>query len=212
MEHDGEHRAKRPNDAGPTGRRVAKNIEMLREDRGLTQAQLAERVESLGRPMSRQAVSKVEQGFRRVDVDDLVAISIALDTTPSRVLLPGVAGQDEVELLPAVSVPSLDAWRWANGEEPLPPHLAPPGRQALDASNSLATGGARINAFLRENRPHATPDGYFGRMFVHGDLTEAVVNVARLAREHGIPLAEVKHFVDFVYTTTLADEPGREEG
>ena len=88
--------------------------------------------------------------------------------------------------------------------------LAPPERQALDGSNSLATGGARINAFLRESRPHATPDGYFGRMFVHGDITEAVVSAARLAREHGIPLAEVKHFLDFVYTTTLADDaPGR---
>jgi transcriptional regulator with XRE-family HTH domain len=208
-----EHRPKRPSETGPAGRRAAANIERLREDRGLSQEELAEAAERLGRPMSRQMVGKTEQLDRRIDADDLMAFAVVLDTTPNRLLLPGSASDDQVELLPALIVTELEAWKWASGEEPLPPDLAPAGRRALDAPEErLATGG-RISAFLRENRPQATPDGHFGRMFVHGDLVDAVVSAARLAREHGVPLAEVKHFLEFIYTVTLADHaPGGDEG
>jgi transcriptional regulator with XRE-family HTH domain len=211
-----EHKPKRPNELGASGRRVAANIEKLREDRHLNQEQLAERVQNLGRPMTRQAISKVEGLDRRVDVDDLVALATALDVSPNRLLLPDSAGQDEVELLPNVIVRSLDAWHWAAGEEPLPSDVAQSGRQVPDPGDQDFVTSRRLNAFVRENRPQDKQTEPYGLMFTHGDLTDAVVTAARLAREHGISLAEVKFFLDFIYTVTLAQAEqtaqGKEEG
>jgi hypothetical protein len=51
--------------------------------------------------MSAYSISKIETTDRRIDVDDLVALAVALDTTPNRLLLPGaVSGTDDVELAP----------------------------------------------------------------------------------------------------------------
>jgi transcriptional regulator with XRE-family HTH domain len=77
---------RRANDLGPVGRQVARSIEALREDRRLTQKELADRVTALGRPATMQMISKIEQGARRVDVDDLAALAQALGVTPADLL------------------------------------------------------------------------------------------------------------------------------
>jgi transcriptional regulator with XRE-family HTH domain len=48
--------------------------------------ELSERLAALGRPILPSGLSKIEQGTRRVDVDDLVALADALETVPSRLL------------------------------------------------------------------------------------------------------------------------------
>src|SRR6478609_7894890 len=72
---------------GAVAERVRTNIKRIRQDRGLTGAQLADLLGALGRPMLPSAVNKIETGARRVDVDDLTAIALALNTTPNRLLL-----------------------------------------------------------------------------------------------------------------------------
>jgi transcriptional regulator with XRE-family HTH domain len=83
---------RRANDLGPVGRQVARSIEALREDRRLTQKELAARMTALGRPATMQMVSRIEQAERRVDVDDLAAIAQALGVAPAGLLqVPGTA-------------------------------------------------------------------------------------------------------------------------
>src|SRR3954454_23683106 len=41
-----------------------------------------------GRPILASGLGKIESGERRVDVDDLVALAVALDVSPVRLLLP----------------------------------------------------------------------------------------------------------------------------
>jgi transcriptional regulator with XRE-family HTH domain len=197
MEHEARAR-RRANEVGSSGRRAAANLEAIREDRRLSQDELAEAVERLGRPMTRQIVGKTEAGDRRIDVDDLVAFAVALGVTPNRLLMPDSAGQVQAELLPELTVSELDEWKCASGEEQLPADNAEPGV---------------AGRFLRENRPHAVPDGYFGGMHLHRDLLEAVIGVANLARKYGIPLAEIKFNLDAAYVHAVPDdEPGGEEG
>jgi transcriptional regulator with XRE-family HTH domain len=117
--------ARRAIEIGAVGRRVAENLTRLRERRRLSQEALAGLVQRLGRPMSGPVVSKTEQLDRRVDVDDLVALAVALGVSPNRVLLPEVGDlsrrePDLVDLAPAVRVTAVDAWRWAAGDAPLP--------------------------------------------------------------------------------------------
>ena len=49
---------------------------------------LAERVKETGRAMSASALSKIENGDRRVDVDDLTVFAYILQTTPAALLTP----------------------------------------------------------------------------------------------------------------------------
>lgn len=66
------------------------------------------------------ALSKIEGRERGVDVDDLVALAIALGVNPSRLLLPGEAGEQDVPLTPTRSTPGWAAWQWADAFAPLP--------------------------------------------------------------------------------------------
>ena len=58
---------------GDTGRRVAQNVRALRLERNLTQAELA-----IMAGLPSQSVTEIENGARRVDVDDLVALAHVL--------------------------------------------------------------------------------------------------------------------------------------
>jgi transcriptional regulator with XRE-family HTH domain len=66
---------------GTTGEVVKANIRECRLKRELTQAELAEKA---GLPS--QSITEIENGARRVNVDDLVAISSALRVSNARLL------------------------------------------------------------------------------------------------------------------------------
>lgn len=72
-------------DLGPVGRVVKENVRECRVKRGLTQAQLAEKAD-----LPTQSITEIENGARRVTVDDLVSICGALRVTPNRLL--GIKG------------------------------------------------------------------------------------------------------------------------
>lgn len=102
----------------------------------------------IGRPVAATAITKIEAGDRRVDVDDLVALAIALDVSPVTLLLPDIDSVTNIEadvintskavqLTENVSVPWEIAWRWAHGTDQLP------GRRSVSSSK-----------FFEENRPY----------------------------------------------------------
>ncbi len=172
--------ARRAIEIGAVGRRVAENLARLRELRHLNYTDLSGLLGRTGRTLSAETLGKVERRERRIDVDDLVALAVALDTTPNRLLLPGSANADEpVELAPDVTVSALDGWKWATGEEPL--HSVPAPGQPLIRND-------RERWFTRENQPHNLPEPYFRN--VGHDVRDypAVVRMAAAvlmeAREH----------------------------
>ena len=121
---------------------VARNVGELRGRRQFSVRDLSRRLEELGTPMLASAISKIENGQRKVTVDELVALARALNVSPVRLLLPGK---------PDTSGDSAAAnarrewewhamWRWAVGEEPL-------------ARERRPLTDPRIREFIRENRP-----------------------------------------------------------
>ncbi|MYR07460.1 helix-turn-helix domain-containing protein [Gordonia sp. SID5947] len=64
---------------GPVGRTVAANVTRYRKRQGFTMRDLAEDLAQRRWPISASAISQIENGARRVDVDDLFALAIALD-------------------------------------------------------------------------------------------------------------------------------------
>lgn len=63
---------------GEASANVAANIRELREAQGLSLEDVAARCLRLGRKIDRTAIHRMEQGRRRVDVDDLVVMTKAL--------------------------------------------------------------------------------------------------------------------------------------
>lgn len=97
---------------GPTGETVRANIRTLRELRGYSQTDLSQRLNAGGYQLSTNAISQIEIGARRVDVDDLMALAAAIEVTPLALLLPPVMGADVYR--PVTGYPSAasmtDVW------------------------------------------------------------------------------------------------------
>jgi transcriptional regulator with XRE-family HTH domain len=65
--------------------------------------------------MPRTGLSEIENGGRRVTVDDLMALAVALDVTPNDLLLPWDDSQGPEEATALGSVTPKDVWPWADG-------------------------------------------------------------------------------------------------
>lgn len=103
---------------GPTAEAVSKNIRRTREQRGLTIYELAAKLQAVGRPVAPSAVAKMERAERQVTVDDLVAVALALNTSPISLLLPAVWGDVPVQLTTGQRLTARTAWRWIRGMSP----------------------------------------------------------------------------------------------
>ncbi len=116
---------------GPAGRAVAANLRRLREARGHSLRGLSDKMRQAGRPLSADAINKIENGrppadggpeagapVRRVDADDLVALAVVLNVAPNALLLPAIWSDEQVQLTEDVSVTAKQAWLWAEGRAP----------------------------------------------------------------------------------------------
>ncbi len=105
---------------GPSGERLRRNVQRRRKELGLDLAALSERLADLGRPIGVSGLSKLEQGTRRVDADDLVALSAALDASPGWMLLAPVSIVPTVApLTNTAQFASRALWEWITGLRPL---------------------------------------------------------------------------------------------
>jgi transcriptional regulator with XRE-family HTH domain len=106
------------NPLGPVGEYLRRNVERIREARGLNKKDLSDAVAGLGRPIPPLGISRVEAGTRRVDADDLVALAIALNVSPNALLLPPKWTDEQVQIAPGLSLNAKTAWLWAEGRAP----------------------------------------------------------------------------------------------
>jgi transcriptional regulator with XRE-family HTH domain len=158
------------------------NLRRIRQEQGLSYAELSRRLTATGHPISDTGLLKTERGDRRVDVDDLAALAAALDVSPARLLLPGldIADPEPAALTSGVSADPAALWAWSAGETPL-------GAAPVTADSPREDRSAEIR-FSRANRPHhwhAAPppalpvtDGP-ARMLAITALTAAVIEAFR---------------------------------
>lgn len=112
--------AEKRNPLGATGETVASNVKRIREAQRLPYAELSRKLSELGRPIATLGLSRIENGERRVDADDLVALSVVLGVTPVSLLMPHTDSADD-----RVSIPGLpytqakQVWRWLTADPPV---------------------------------------------------------------------------------------------
>lgn len=179
---------------GPTGERVAQNLRNLRDARQISRQKLSERMESLERKIVPSGIEKIERQTRRVDVDDLVALALALDTTPNALLMPHAADETEAYLTPNVHGSAAKLWRWATGERALPDIWGSDDRRVFDLD--------REERFRRENRPHEPLSQFtLADMERHRDVLQPLERAVHTALEAGIPLDAILAHVELVQTS-----------
>lgn len=151
--------------------RVAANIKGAREGQGLDLKGLSARLDKMGHGISYSSLSRIENGTRRVDVDDLVHLALALRTTPNRLLIgPSADGRDAVTIGP-VETTALRAWQWVNGDA----------RLLEDPTESAAAYRARV----RPDAPHVghrLPPGDV----LHSDAFAQFGDALRALRDAGV--------------------------
>ena len=107
-------------DLGGTGETVRANVRRLRG--GMQYKELSERLAELGNPIPPLGLRRIENGERRVTVDDLCALAVAFDVSPLTLLLPpdGVwVAASRLTGVPHREVAHNTQWLWGLGEEPL---------------------------------------------------------------------------------------------
>jgi transcriptional regulator with XRE-family HTH domain len=105
--------------AGTPEGRVAERISELRDERGLSQGDLAQLCHEAGFPFSVDAIQRLERGQRRVNVNTLVGLACALNVSPLVLILP-TEGGDGVELTSSVTAPGGEVYEWFVGARPAP--------------------------------------------------------------------------------------------
>lgn len=157
---------------------VAANVVRLRRVGGLTVRELSRRLETLGDKLLPSAVTKIEQGQRGVDVQDLVSLSLALGVHPPALLLPPLGGGPPVHLTSAVSYPIQEVCPWMHGSLPLP----------QTAFASLTTD--EVDEFLRRALP--------GRLYraMHGSMNSALRDLVFLLQS--IPSSKGERRAEYV--------------
>jgi transcriptional regulator with XRE-family HTH domain len=101
---------------GPIADRVTESVRTHRLRRGLSHRQLSARLAEIGHPILPSGIAKIEDGSRRVDVDDLVALALALRVPLPLLLMPASDTGQPVELTEETNMKFTDAWRWVRGE------------------------------------------------------------------------------------------------
>lgn len=106
--------------------RTGQAIAEMRTRRRLTAVDLANRTRELGYPISRVAISKIENGTRagKLDVAEIIVLARALNVAPVQLIYPNLP-DGPVEVLPGTVVRAREALLWASGEQNLPATVRP---------------------------------------------------------------------------------------
>ncbi|MCX5586030.1 helix-turn-helix domain-containing protein [Streptomyces erythrochromogenes] len=117
---DDKRRVRSATQYGPSASAVATNVRRIREARGMSIYALSGLLAKSGRPIAASAVAKIERQERQVTVDDLIALAVALNVSPSALYLPLDDDPSHViEITGAGEQPADRAWDWADGQRPL---------------------------------------------------------------------------------------------
>lgn len=108
--------AGKKSELGPIGEASSDNVKRLREEMRLSYAEMSRTLEEIGRPIPPLGLRRIEEGERRIDVDDLVALAIVLQVSPLAILLPN---SDTAVVSGGPRYPRGRVWQWAQGTTPL---------------------------------------------------------------------------------------------
>lgn len=137
---------------------MAASVKRLRAEQRLTLDQLGKRLAEVGRPILASGLSKIEQGDRAVDVDDLVALALALEVNPNVLLMPAQADATKTEVTEDVTASTRQAWHWVAGESPLARWLPDGTLGGYRDERGVYHGLSSLSRWYELTNPHKSDD------------------------------------------------------
>lgn len=99
------------------GEVLRRNVKRLREGQRLTYVELSDRLKQTGNPIPLIGLRRLEQGERRVDVNDLVALAYVLGVSVVDLLVPSdKTGNTPYDVTPEIRVTVKRARDWISGQ------------------------------------------------------------------------------------------------
>ncbi|RIU38684.1 helix-turn-helix domain-containing protein [Mycobacteroides abscessus] len=105
---------------GAAGDAVRHNVRRLRDAQGVSAAELSKKLAKLRRPIPLVGIQRIEAGTRRVDADDLVALSVALGVSPITLLMPHTPNPDTKLLIAGIKMAARGLWDWLRADRQIP--------------------------------------------------------------------------------------------
>jgi transcriptional regulator with XRE-family HTH domain len=97
---------------------TAERVRSLRIRNGMSQQNLADRMNHLGARVDRSVVAKVEAGKRAVSLEDAFRFALALDVAPVHLLVP-TDSDESIPLAPNLEAAPHEVRAWIRGFMPL---------------------------------------------------------------------------------------------
>lgn len=154
---------------GSLSQQVAWRLRQLREERRLPYTELAERLAKIGQPIPVLGLRRIERGERRVDVDELAALALALNVPPLLLLFP-IDHEDWVAVAPNWVIRTWNAAEWFTGQARLLPTGDGNGDEIWTNESAQAYWLATIPFVHR--REHAEFIKRYGKAAAAGDEVE----------------------------------------
>ncbi|MDJ0315073.1 helix-turn-helix transcriptional regulator [Arthrobacter sp. H35-D1] len=98
---------------GPSARTARENLKRIREEKDITWTVLSNMLAKEGRKIPPISIRRAEEGERRLDVDDLMALAFVLDVSPNELLLPAKDFSGVVEVTGPGERSNAEVWAWA---------------------------------------------------------------------------------------------------
>lgn len=140
---------------GATAETVSANVKRLREGQNLGYAELSRRLKAIGRSIPELGLRRIEEGERRVDADDLMALAGALDVSPITLLMPPTTDADTTCATVVGAIPARQLWRWLAAETPLTSNTPSDVFAFIFRSVPNWLLGTEYNLIKRDARPDA---------------------------------------------------------
>lgn len=135
--------------------RIGRRVEHFRtssrpDGKKLTVQALADRCSSLGLPLDRSVLAKLEKGLRQtITVGEVLVLAKALEVPPLLLIIP-VGDAELWEVFPGYEVPPWSAAQWLAGEAPLP------GRVPIRGEDEWMTSVSDLEVWRRSALPLTT--------------------------------------------------------
>lgn len=97
---------------------TAEQIRTHRTHRGMTQQDLADRLNQLGARVDRTAVAKIEAGKRVITLSEAFTFALALDVAPVHLLVP-TDSDEPIRLAPDLEASPNEVRAWIRGAMPM---------------------------------------------------------------------------------------------
>lgn len=125
-------------------------VKRLRTAKRLSASDLAQITESLGYPITRSSIARIEGNHRagKMDVSEVVVLAAALEVAPVLLLFPGLP-DGRVEALPGREVDAMNALLWFGGEEGETSHLPANSQPVLNQVRALHGEQVRFSLLRR---------------------------------------------------------------